>query len=150
SPVSVTLATSGAAGFAGSATGINLGFAGVDDLVGSTAVDQLTGRDVSSSWTVAASSTYDDGAFTLTFTSFQFLQGRSADDTFDVRPQLQPGRGLPIDGGAPTFAAPAPHDTLNLKIAALVPPAANGTLEVTGAASAIYTTTNYQTLTYSN
>ena len=127
-------------GFSGSeAATIPGGFSSITNLTGSSFVDKLTGEDATSTWTVGTSDTYNDGSNTLPFSSFEFLQGGSADDTFNVTPQLLPAPSLTIDGGAPTFADPALRDTLNLMIAALFPALTGGTLEVTAPGGGIFT-----------
>jgi autotransporter-associated beta strand protein len=153
SPVSALLTGSDPSGYTGTVSvGVSGGFFGIDTLTGSAGADTLQGEDVASNWVADATSTYDDNAGNgvLTFFGFEFLQGGSDVDTFDVTPQPNPGTGLTIDGGAPTLADPPPGDTLNLHIAALAPPPGNATLEVTGPGAGMFTTTNYQTLTFSN
>ncbi len=100
SPVAVTLTGSDATGFSStSATGVTQ-FAGIDNLVGGTASDSLTGEDVASTWTLGASpNTYSDGTATLAFSAFETVNAGSAGDEFD----LQSGAsGYTINGGAGT------------------------------------------------
>ena len=84
-PVAVTLAGSDATGFSStSATGLTQ-FAGIDNLVGGTASDTLTGEDVASTWTLGSSpNSYNDGNATLAFSAFETVDGGTAVDTFNV------------------------------------------------------------------
>jgi len=91
SPATVQLTGSNAAGFlgVGSAGSANLGsgFTGIQSVSASSSVaNTLIGEDVASTWALAGlSSTYSDGPHILAVSSgFQYLQGGSGVDTFNV------------------------------------------------------------------
>ena len=80
----VTLTTAGGTtGFNGSTIDVTAGFSNINSITGS-GVGTLTGRDVSSSWDLDGSPTYNDGALTLDITGFGTLQGGSDIDTYNV------------------------------------------------------------------
>ncbi len=91
-------------GFAGSTTGapIGDGFDNVDTLVGSAAVDSLTGADAAAVWAVTGGG---DGSYrasnSLNFTSFEDLRGGNQADVFAIR-GAHVG-ALAGGGGADTF-----------------------------------------------
>jgi len=94
--VAVTLTDSGAAGFAGTATGLSGGFTGVKSVAGgANAADALTGENVDSVWLLAAAKTYTDGGARLAFAGFESLQGGAANDTFRVAANTAAG----LNGG---------------------------------------------------
>jgi hypothetical protein len=85
-PVTVTLSGSSANGYAStSATGL-AGFTAIDDLIGSgNASDTLTGRNVSSTWLLGSTLTYNDGgSATLTFSQFSTLIGGNSGNLFEL------------------------------------------------------------------
>ena len=73
----------GTTGFNGSTIDVTAGFSNINSITGSGA-GTLTGRDVSSSWDLDGSPTYNDGALTLDITGFGTLQGGSDIDTYNV------------------------------------------------------------------
>src|SRR5207237_659203 len=82
--VDVTLTGSTANGYSGSSAAVTGGFIGINSITGNGA-GTLTGENVASTWTLAASKTYNDGGVaTLTFSGFGTAQGGSAADTFNV------------------------------------------------------------------
>lgn len=98
----VTVLGSGATGYTptelfsitgGNATGIDAVLAPV-----ASTGDFLQGENTTSTWTVAATSMYNDGNSTLTFADFDFLFGGTAVDTFNESVGLS-GRVLTLDGG---------------------------------------------------
>ncbi|MFP6761993.1 MAG: hypothetical protein VB858_00195, partial [Planctomycetaceae bacterium] len=83
----VTLTASTANGFDGTSNGVTGGFFGIDDLLGGLSVgDALQGLDVNSTWEVDGSNSYteDAGGGTVTFGSFEELQGGTAADVFQI------------------------------------------------------------------
>ena len=77
------------AGFSGNASSRASGpftgfsFTGINEIVGGSAVDLLTGLNAASTWTLGASDTYESSV-TLAFSSLEDMQGGSAVDTFMV------------------------------------------------------------------
>ncbi|MGE3820255.1 MAG: beta strand repeat-containing protein, partial [Isosphaeraceae bacterium] len=71
-------------GFSGTEISIVGGFTNVDAIRGSSGVDQLTGRDVSAVWRVAAVGSYSNGNATLGFESFEDLVGGKKEDDFTI------------------------------------------------------------------
>ncbi|HZF30667.1 MAG TPA: hypothetical protein VE907_16245, partial [Gammaproteobacteria bacterium] len=81
----VTLASTVAAGFSGTAVGGADTFAGIDDLrAGASTTDSLTGLNAASTWTLGAALSYASGGSTLPLAGFEVLTGGSAVDTFNV------------------------------------------------------------------
>jgi acrosin len=78
-------------------------FAGIDALTGSSAPDSLIGEDADSTWTIGTTRTYRDNAVSnsLTFSSFENLQGGSGADLFDIA--VDPGVDLYGGAGNDTF-----------------------------------------------
>jgi uncharacterized repeat protein (TIGR01451 family) len=110
SAVSVVLTGSSDEGFSGTeaSTFSGGGFRGIDILTGSgpgNGPDTLTGEDVPSTWSFDPSPTYSPGTGeTLAFSSFETLQGGSANDRFDLRAG---------DADVSTIAGGAGDDTLS-------------------------------------
>jgi hypothetical protein len=106
-PVSVALAASDATGFSStSATGVS-SFAGIDSLIGGGNLgDSLTGENAASTWRIDTEQTYNDGAHTLAFASFETLNGGSDADTFNLL-KSDPSAPLTLNGndGNDTFTA---------------------------------------------
>jgi uncharacterized repeat protein (TIGR01451 family) len=102
STVSIVLTGSTDLGFSGTEGSTFSGgaFHGIDILTGSApgnGPDTLTGEDVPSIWTLDTTRTYSPGAGkTLAFSSFETMQGGSADDRFDLRA----GAATDLGGGA--------------------------------------------------
>ncbi len=87
-PVSVALTDLGSTdGFQGTGTALTTGFDNIDDSITGSAssADSLTGRDKPATWLLATTSTYTSGGRTVTFSSFETLNGGSDVDTFNVR-----------------------------------------------------------------
>ena len=81
----VVLNGSTADGFAGTEADVTGGFAGIDTLAGSGAAgSSLTGENAIGTWNLSATPTYSDGVYTLSFSTFETLQGGSLVDTFKV------------------------------------------------------------------
>ncbi|MDZ7685018.1 MAG: calcium-binding protein [Gammaproteobacteria bacterium] len=79
----VTLTGSVVDGFAGTETDITANFADIDTIVGNGGT--LTGDNVASTFTInGASSSYNDGANTLSLSGFGTFAGGSQTDTFNV------------------------------------------------------------------
>jgi autotransporter-associated beta strand protein len=79
----VVLTGSDGDGFDGTEADITGNFDGIDTING-TLTGTLTGENVASTWLLDGTPTYDDGANTLNFTGFQFLQGGIDVDTFEL------------------------------------------------------------------
>ncbi|MDA1251388.1 MAG: hypothetical protein O2820_19430 [Planctomycetota bacterium] len=83
--VAANLTAGSATGYAGTVTSITGGFQNVDNIVGSSASgDQLSGLNVASTWTLAATNSYSNMTNSVTFSSFDVLSGGSQADTFNV------------------------------------------------------------------
>jgi acrosin len=94
--VTVVVAGSDATGYSSGAgtTGVT-GFQGIDVIVGGQGNNTLTGENTTSTWTLGAKQTYDDGAGngTLTFSGFEVLNAGTRDNTFNV---TQTTAGVPL------------------------------------------------------
>ncbi len=96
-----TLTSSDSDGFAGTVTGISVGFDGIDTLNATgSGTGTLTGQNAISIWDVFAD-TVTVGADVLTFTGFATLQGGTQGDTFSVTDDVT--RNLKGGGGADAF-----------------------------------------------
>jgi Ca2+-binding RTX toxin-like protein len=78
----VVLQSSNSDGFSGTEPDITTGFSGINTINGNGGT--LTGRNVTSTWGLDGTPTYNDGSQTLNFTGFANLQGGSAVDTFNI------------------------------------------------------------------
>src|SRR5262249_21126893 len=103
SAVAVLLKASDATGYQSDTgtTGVTA-FKGIDTLVGGKgSKDALTGENATSTWSLGATQTYDDGAKngSLTFSAFETLNGGSKVDTFNVT-QTTANVPLTLNGNA--------------------------------------------------
>ena len=78
----VVLTAADATGFSGNDLSIN--FTGMDNLVGSSATDSLTGMNASATWELDGSDRYLTGIYSLDFSSFEDLEGGTGNDTFEI------------------------------------------------------------------
>ena len=85
--INATVTSSAVNGYTGTADGVTAGYQGINVLTGDGVGGTLTGANVASStWSLAATQTYNDNAGngTLTFSSFSTLRGNVQVDTFNV------------------------------------------------------------------
>ncbi|MBI4788773.1 MAG: M10 family metallopeptidase C-terminal domain-containing protein, partial [Chloroflexi bacterium] len=91
-PVNVTLTAAGADGFGGTVANIAGGFYNIDNLIGSSSADTLTGINTTAAWDLGATDRYivgpnpstGSGQAELTFSGFDTLVGGSGADTFNI------------------------------------------------------------------
>ena len=103
-PVNVVL--TGASGTGTETSSITNGFSGIEDFIGTGTGDSFTGRDVTSTWTIAAAgSTYFDGS-AITFRDFASVNGGSGADNFSVLTDVT----LDISTGAGTNSVTVTND----------------------------------------
>jgi Ca2+-binding RTX toxin-like protein len=68
-------------GFSGTDASLGGGFTNIESLTGSAGLDTLVGLDAQATWTT---SQYTSGGRTLSFASFETLDGGAANDTFNI------------------------------------------------------------------
>ena len=85
-PVSVTLTGAGAVdGFSGTCDSLSVGFENINVLVGSAALDTLTGPNAAADWTLTATNSQLSAlSSSLSFTGFENIIGGSSSDIFQV------------------------------------------------------------------
>jgi len=79
----VALTAAGLSGFSGAVSGVG-NFAGIDNLVGGSGNNTLTGANLNSIWDVGTTTKVAAGAASLTASGFGTLQGGSARDLFRI------------------------------------------------------------------
>ena len=92
----MTLTAADADGFDGTVANILGGFANIDNLVGSSSADTLTGLNTTADWNLGATDRYIVGPNALTFSGFDNLIGGSGADTFEI----SAAQTLNLNGGA--------------------------------------------------
>jgi len=81
--LSVSLTATNLGGFSGTVAGAGA-FAGIDNLVGGTGSNTLTGPNLNAIWDVGTTDNLSVGGTSLTFSDFGTLQGGSARDVFRI------------------------------------------------------------------
>jgi hypothetical protein len=104
--VTVSLTNSTTDGYAGDdGTIYTGGFTNIDSVSGAGAADQINGDDLVATWTLNATSTYNDSGLggNLTFAGFETLQGGTDVDTFDVNGAYVASTQINAGAGADVF-----------------------------------------------
>jgi len=79
----VALTAAGLSGFSGAVSGVG-NFAGIDNLVGGSGDNTLTGANLTTLWDIGATTKVSAGAASLTASGFGTLQGGSGRDVFRI------------------------------------------------------------------
>jgi hypothetical protein len=145
-PRSVTLTGPGTSdGFAGSEASIAGGFDDIDGVVGGQASDTLTGLNAAATWTVnnPGASLYRSGGRSLSFSSFETLDGGAAADVINVT--ATGGTPLAVNGMGGGDSITVEFGPLTAAVNVTETGGGTNTLTVSGAAaSKTYTVTAAQ------
>jgi len=98
-PTNVVLTGASAGGFSGTSSGTSTNsFTNFSNLVGSSnGATSIKGLNTDGTWTIGATSTYETGGFTLTFSGFTHIIGGTGADTYSVDATTAPA-GLDLTG----------------------------------------------------